>query len=121
MTDFLVDTDVLIDSLRGARPFLLPEGAHAACSVITRAELYAGRRAKEQPIEQLLEAFVEIDIDVDIATEAGVIRREHDLGLADAVIAATALRAGRVVLTRNRRDYLPLPGLEVRSPDDLET
>lgn len=63
---------------------------------------------------------MEIDIDSDIATEAGAIRRAYDLGLAEAVIAATALRAGRVVLTRNRRDYLRLPGLDVHSPDDLD-
>lgn len=120
VTDFMVDTDVLIDSLRGARPLVLPDGAHAACSVITRAELYAGRRAKEQPIEELLEALEEIDLDAEIASRAGAIRRDHGLGLADAVIAATAVRAGRVVLTRNHRDYIRVPGLDIISPDDLE-
>lgn len=115
----LVDTDVLIDHLRGARTFRIPDGSDAAYSIITRAELYAGKRSTEQPIEQLLDAMVEIGISSDMATRAGGIRRDTGIGLADALIAATALTHGRVVLTRNDRHFAAVAELELASPEAL--
>lgn len=119
MSYFLVDTDVLIDALRGAKPFALPPGSNGAYSVITRVELYAGRRAVEQPIERLLTAMLELGLDRDTATLAGQLRRAHDLNLADAVIAATAERTDRVVVTRNRRHFERVVGVEVLGPEEL--
>lgn len=107
----LVDTDVLIDHLRGARPFDLPEGASAAYSVITRAELYAGRRAAEQPIEALLGHMVELGISPAVANRAGAIRRTVGIALADALIGATALDSGRILMTRNREHFERIDGL----------
>ncbi len=52
----------------------------------------------------------------EVAERAGRIRRESGLDLADAVIAATALHLGVPVLTRNRRGFDRVPGLEVRAP-----
>jgi hypothetical protein len=49
MTDLLVDTDVLIDHLRGARAFE-PGEARVAYSAITRAELFAGRASEEAAV-----------------------------------------------------------------------
>jgi toxin FitB len=116
VTSYLVDTDVLVDHLRGARTFTLAEHSDAAYSVITRAELYAGRRAAEQPIETLLGAMLEVGISRDVATRAGTLRRDHGVQLADALIAATALAEGRVVLTRNMKDFAGIPDLQVEAP-----
>ncbi len=43
MADVLVDTDVFLDHLRGARP-LRTEGRRLHYSVITRPELFSGTR-----------------------------------------------------------------------------
>lgn len=113
MTAYLVDTDVLIDHLRGVRAFALPDESTGACSVITRAELYAGRRAREQPIETLLSQMIEVEVDSVTAGRAGAIRRESGVALADAIIAATAMETGRVLMTRNRRHFERIRGLEM--------
>jgi predicted nucleic acid-binding protein len=116
VTGYLVDTDVLVDHLRGARTFSLAEQSDAAYSVITRAELYAGRRATEQPIETLLGSMLEVGISGEVATRAGELRRVQGMALADALIAATALVEGRVVLTRNTKDFAGIPDVQVEQP-----
>jgi len=85
-------------------------------SVLTRAELFAGRPEEEEVVHDLLVGSIEVGVEPQIAEGAGRIRRESGLGLADAVIAATALHLGVPVLTRNRRDFDRVPGLEVHPP-----
>lgn len=113
VTAYLVDTDILIDHLRGVRAFSLADGASGAYSVITRAELYAGRRSPEQPIESLLSPMIELGLDSVTANRAGAIRRASGVALPDAIIAATAIETRRVLMTRNRRHFERVSGLEV--------
>lgn len=58
MADILVDTDVFIDHLRGARQ-LAPGRHRVHYSVITRAELFAGNTAS-QLVSTLLAPFREV-------------------------------------------------------------
>ena len=115
MADVLLDTDVLIDHLRIGRPVRVPP-SEAAYSSITRAELYAGRRADEAVIDDLLVAFQEIPVEREIAERAGRIRRETDMALPDCLVAATAIFTRRSLLTRNVRHFGRVPGLRVRAP-----
>ena len=112
MSELLVDSDVLIDHLRGATAFAPPAGA-ASYSVVTRAELFAGRASEEAVIEQLLAPMRELVLDRAIAERAGRLRRDHGVGLADALIAATALAHELELLTRNRRHFERVPGLRL--------
>ena len=114
MADVLIDTDVLVDHLRGARRLPIPEGA-ACYSSITRAELFAGRHVDESVVRRLLEPFVELPVDRAVAEEAGRIRRETGLRLPDALIAAAALGRGLTLWTRNVRDFGRVSGLAVES------
>jgi len=98
-TQLLIDTDVLIDYLRD-----YPEAVRyvEACqerllvSVVTVAELYAGVREGEERarLERFLQAFEIIPLDRRLAVQGGLYRRDysksHNVGLADAFIAATA-------------------------------
>ena len=115
MADVLVDTDVLIDHLRAQRVFE-PGGDRVHYSVLTRAELLAGRASDEGVIQRLLSPFREIDVGRRIAEEAGRVRRATQIPLPDAVIAATATILGLTLLTRNRRDFERVPGLKLRAP-----
>jgi predicted nucleic acid-binding protein len=114
MAELLLDTDVFVDHLRGVRR--LDPGGEAFYSVVTRAELFAGRRADEVALRRLLAPFAEVPVDRGVAELGGRVRREAAIALPDALIAATALRHGLTLLTRNRRHYGRVPRLRLRSP-----
>lgn len=108
----LIDTDILIDHLRGARPFV-PPARRVAYSVVTRCELFAGKSADEAGIRVLLGAMTELPIDRAIAECAGRLRRRSGLRTPDALIAATALEHDLSLMSRNVRDFAGVKGLQL--------
>ena len=115
MADLLVDTDVFVDHLRGHRA-LAVSGGRVFYSAITRAELFAGRRAQEAPVRLLLAPFTELVVDRSIAERGGRLRRETGISLGDCLIAATALQRDLILVTRNLKDFGSIPGLQTRNP-----
>ncbi|MGI8608945.1 MAG: type II toxin-antitoxin system VapC family toxin [Candidatus Dormibacteria bacterium] len=113
MPEVLVDTDVIIDHLRGHRR--LPDDVVAAYSTVTRCELFSGGD-DAAVIRTLLDALVEVDVDRVVAETGGAIRRKHGLTVPDALVAATALGLGVPLVTRNARHFRAVPGLLVRPP-----
>jgi predicted nucleic acid-binding protein len=110
----LIDTDVLIDFLRGrteSRDFLEGRTETILLSVVTLAELYAGVRPGAERIElDLLSHVVElVPVDGEIAMKAGLYRnayrKSHQLGMADALIAATAESRLVPLVTLNRKHF----------------
>jgi len=112
VADFLVDTDVFVDHLRGARRFD-PKSHRIHYSVVTRAELFAGNTATDL-ISVLLAPFREIEVGRDVAERAGRLRRETGVRLPDALIAATAIEHKLSLFTRNRSDFEKIGGLRLR-------
>jgi predicted nucleic acid-binding protein len=117
-TALLLDTDVLVDSLRGARRLVAGDIA-LAYSVVTLCELFAGTDTDEGVVRVLLSPFTPIDVDVEIAERAGRIRRVTRLRTPDALIAATAVVHGLALVTRNLRDFGRVTGLSLRDPESL--
>ena len=114
MSKLLLDTDVLIDLLRGrhaTRRLLARETQQAipCCSVISVAELAAGLRAgEESATEALVNALVIVPVTKEIAEVAGRFKRtsrRRTLELADCLIAASAFVEGATLLTGNVKDY----------------
>lgn len=112
VADILIDTDVFIDHLRGARQ-LAPGRHRLHYSVITRAELFAGNTASSL-VSTLLAPFREIPVDRTVSERAGRIRRESGIRLPDALIAATAIEHRLGLATRNRSDFEPVRSLRLR-------
>jgi predicted nucleic acid-binding protein len=117
----LIDTDVMIDYLRGnekAVSFLRKHTDHIALSSITAAELYAGvrNRAEEETLDALLALFRIIPVTAQIAKIGGLLKRtfgrSHGVGLADAMIAATAQLEDAELATLNTKHYPMLAGLK---------
>jgi len=115
---FLVDTDVLVDYLRGleaAADWLESADAELFVSAITVAELFAGVRnkAEQDILADFLKAFTIVPVDISIARAGGLLKRDyarsHGTGLADAMIAATAQELGSVLVTLNRKHF-PMVG-----------
>jgi len=110
----LVDSDVLVDHLRGHRRFVRgPDEVHV--STISRAELYSGRGTEERRVRQLLEPMTELPIDRSVPERAGRLRRTVSIRQPDALIAATALEHRLTLVTRNVRDFNGVKGLRVRA------
>ena len=110
----LLDTDVLIDYLHrhpeAAALFQkLPDDC-AICAVSV-AELHAGVRegAERDGLNTLLSSFTLVELSAEIAAQGGLLRRDwgksHGVGLNDALIAATALACGRVLLSLNSKHF----------------
>jgi predicted nucleic acid-binding protein len=113
VADVLVDTDVFIDHLRGARRITASKDI-VHYSAVTRAELFAGRGSEEELVRLLLAPFREIRVDGPVAESGARLRRTLGIGMADALIAATALQSGCALVTRNVRHFDDVPGLRLR-------
>ena len=114
MAGLLVDTDVLIEYLRGrekAIEYLESLASDLNISVISVAELFAGIREDEEErnLQQFLLAFTVLPVTEKVARRGGLYRREytrsHGTGLADALIAATAGELSLSLVTFNRRHF----------------
>jgi predicted nucleic acid-binding protein len=115
VANVLVDSDILIDHLRGFRRFVRgQDDVHV--SAITRAELFSGRASEARVIRRLLDTMTDLPVDGAIAERAGRLRRATDVRLPDALIAATAIEHRLVLVTRNVRDFAGIKGLRVKSP-----
>ncbi|MEP7159161.1 MAG: PIN domain-containing protein, partial [Chloroflexota bacterium] len=111
-----VDTDVLVDHLRGHRRFVAgKDDVHV--STVTRAELFSGRGVEERRVRRLLEPMTSLAIDASIAERAGRLRRGTACRLPDALIAATAIELRLTLVTRNKRDFEGMRGLRIRNPN----
>ncbi len=116
----LLDTDVLIDYLRGQKQavsFLENTDSHLMTSAINVAEIFAGVRDGEERkvLEKFIRIFEIINTDHEIAEMGGIYRRDygqsHGTGLADAIIAASAKLKNARLVTLNARHFPMLPDI----------
>jgi hypothetical protein len=116
----LLDTDVLVDFLRGyskAVAFINAQSDRIILSSIVVAELFAGVRgdAEQVVLEDFISLFRVIPVDTEIAKTGGLYKRDyarsHGVGLADAILAATAESENAELKTLNTKHYPMFKGL----------
>ena len=128
----IVDTSVLVQVERQGRSVAdvfarLAGRGMLAISTVTLAELAHGvARANDEAMRARRERFLDaarislsvLTVDAAVAIRAGMINGElksrgFTVGLADSVIAATALMRGDGVATLNGKHFKVVPGLDV--------
>jgi len=120
------DSNILIDILRGH-----PPGRAELVRAVERGRVWVSRMVWIEIMskgegeglrraEILLSGFGIDEVDEEIAERSAALRRERPrLKLPDAVILATALTRGRVLVTRNTKDFPEtMPG--IRAPYKLQ-
>jgi predicted nucleic acid-binding protein len=116
LTGVLLDSDVVIEVLRGRKPIVAALAALEArgvptftCGVVI-AEILAGLRAGEEaPTESFFHARGDIVIDGTTGRRAGSYlaryARSHGVEIADSLVAAAAATTGVRLWTLNRKHY----------------
>jgi predicted nucleic acid-binding protein len=123
--NYLVDSDIIIDYLRDFKPTIenldiLISGKNSILvSAVTNLELHTGRSITNPKmlakINTLFSLLKPTDIDFEIAGLAGDLRREYEIGVSDALIAACAILNNCILLTRNIKHYKKVKELKVKS------
>lgn len=117
----LLDSNILIYGAKGGHPGLdtMLDRTDLAAASVTQIETLGFHRLS--PIERhwLEAAFARMKIltlDDAVAVRAIVLRQERKMGLADAIIAATALVHQLPLVTRNIVDFQHVAGLKLIDP-----
>ena len=120
----LIDSDIIIDHLRGIGNFedLVSDSAKNIChvSVITIAEIYSLLYFNEYEIFDRLVSYLKvISVDTIIAKLAGSYRmnyyKSHQLTIPDAIIAASSKVNNALLITKNLKHF-PMKDIEKIRP-----
>lgn len=110
----LIDTDILIDYLRGhpsAVSFMEQNIDNLVVSAVSVAELYQGVREGQErkKLSRMISALAVVPLTQEIAETAGLFRRDYrdriGCGLADCMIAATASEHHLELATLNEKHF----------------
>lgn len=122
MSGFSFDSNILVDTLVGHAPAGLEirrafaAGSRAWISRVVWIEVLSRGSPEElRKAERLLSGFAIDEVDAEISARAAALRRDRPrLRLPDAIILASALVRGRVLITRNIKDFpANMPGVRV--------
>lgn len=114
----LFDTNILIDYLNGIDKARreIERYKNRAISLATWMEVMAGTTAEnEVPTRAFLANFQTFPITEEIAETAVILRKQRRIKLPDAIVLATAQREGRILVTRNTKDF-PSSEPDIRIP-----
>jgi predicted nucleic acid-binding protein len=116
----LVDTDVLVDFFRGyhkAVDFINVQSSRIVLSSVAVAELYAGVTSDNEiaALDRFISLFRVVSVSPEIAKAGGLYKRKygksHGVGLADAILAATAEKENAELTTLNIKHFPMIKGL----------
>jgi tRNA(fMet)-specific endonuclease VapC len=127
----VLDSDVLIDYLRGAGPGralvrALAQGGGYRVTAITAFELALGSSYREnpRPVHALLAAPL-LTLTRKAGLRGGVLlgelrRNGEAIGVRDAMQAGICLETGVILVTRNVSHFERVPDLQLAHPDELK-
>jgi predicted nucleic acid-binding protein len=126
MVKVLLDTDVIIEWLRGHEPFveqipaLIAEHSELFWSAVSVAEVFAGvRKGEQEAIANLFLLLEPLSISVEVGRKAGEYlksyAKSHSIELGDALIAACACSENLKLWTLNKKHY-PMKDISFYKP-----
>ena len=116
----LLDTDILVDFFRGREKAVAFINTYNACIILSSivvAELYAGVKGdtEQAALKDFISLFRVVPVSAKIAKAGGLYKRDygksHGVGLADAILAATAEAENAKLKTLNTKHYPMLKSL----------
>lgn len=122
---YLIDSDIIIEILRGNKKIkssfdvIKSHNPNIYYSPVGKAEIFAGAFEKEKDdIKLFFNQMLCLDITAAIGEKAGnflnTFKKSHNIGLGDALIAATAILYELELITQNIKHY-PMPGITIAS------
>lgn len=123
--NYLIDTNVAIYFLNGVLPAqslnfmrsVFDSGVNL--SVITKIELLGWSFSDElstNSAERFVEASTIYSLTDEVVSQTIALRKSHKIKLPDAIIAATAIVYGLMLISRNDKDFISIPSLSYRNP-----
>ena len=121
---YLIDSDVLIDYLRGSsatRDFLseLRKKGVLMISVINVVEIYSDKDIKNEKKKKLIDNFIDefkiVTLEENLSKNAGKIRMKYQTPFADAIIAASAIETKSFLVTGNIKHFSKIKCLKILS------
>lgn len=125
----LIDTDIMIDSIKGvraAKELFRTRDADLYCSILTKKELFSKkglRDSERKRITNLLSKMKVLKIDDDINHKFFLLVKtygENPDRIADYIIAATAWSKKLPLLTRNRRHFEHIKEIKLSPGYEME-
>ncbi|MCJ7472970.1 MAG: type II toxin-antitoxin system VapC family toxin [Actinobacteria bacterium] len=125
MTEYLLDTTIIIDHLRGDKKVnsylekIGQRGDIAGCCCINIAEIYSGMLEKEaEKTDRFINSLYYYEVTREISKVAGKLRQKYQkkgktLATTDIIIGAAALIYDLILVTKNIKHY-PFPELEMK-------
>jgi len=121
LSGFAFDSNILIDTLRA-----IPQARREIERAVQQGRVWISRMVWIEVLSKgegeglrraqiLLSGFGIDEVDEEVAARAAALRRERPrLKSPDAIILATALTRGRILVTRNTKDFpAEMPGIRV--------
>lgn len=123
---YLWDTNIAIYYLQQQFPAMveqlvdnLTKESNPAISFISEMELLCWKTATENDLK-VLNGFITncfvIELEQAIKLKTVEIRKAYNIKLPDAIIAATAIIHGLILVTRNEKDFVQIKGLNIINP-----
>lgn len=125
---FVLDTDVVVDVLRGRQEVIARLAAvspdDVAVTTMTLAELLYGAAVSSnsernaQEVERFVSRVRVLSFSREAAVRHAIVRRAlrgQPIGPNDLVVAATALLAGATLVTSNTGEFSRVPGLAIEN------
>ena len=127
MEQYLIDTNVVSDyftaSFSAAGMYFMDSIINATpnLSIITQIELLCWKTdtETEQKVKSFINDSVILDIVPDVIIQCVNIRKGKRIKTPDAIIAATALAYGYILITNNDKDFVNISNLKIINPYHL--